>query len=171
MAQKQYSTPPQMVIDPAKRYMATFHTGAGDFQVELFAAQAPVTVNNFVFLAREGFYNNTTFHRVMHNFMAQGGDPTGTGTGGPGYKFNDERGALSLKHDSEGILSMANAGANTNGSQFFITYGPTPHLNGKHGVFGKVISGLEHVRSINERDPGRSREPGTQIFSIDISES
>lgn len=171
MAQKQYSTPPQMVIDPAKRYMATFHTGAGDFQVELFAAQAPVTVNNFVFLAREGFYNNTTFHRVMHNFMAQGGDPTGTGTGGPGYKFNDERGALSLKHESEGILSMANAGANTNGSQFFITYGPTPHLNGKHGVFGKVISGMEHVRAINERDPGRSREPGTQIFSIDISES
>ena len=171
MAQKKYSAPPQMVIDPAKRYTATFHTSVGDFSVELFAAQAPITVNNFVALARDGFYNNTTFHRVMHNFMAQGGDPTGTGMGGPGYQFNDERGALSLKHDSEGILSMANAGVNTNGSQFFITYGPTPHLNGKHGVFGKVISGMEHVRAINERDPQRAREPGTQIYSIDISES
>jgi len=160
-----------MVIDPSKKYVATFHTGAGDFQVELFAAQAPVTVNNFVFLAREGFYNNTTFHRVIPGFMAQGGDPTGTGTGDPGYKFNDERGALSLKHEGAGILSMANAGANTNGSQFFITYGPTPHLNGKHGVFGKVISGMNNVLAIKERDPQRSREPGTQLIAVDISES
>ena len=171
MPQKRYSAPPQMVIDPSKKYVATFHTGAGDFQVELFAAQAPVTVNNFVFLAREGFYNNTTFHRVIPGFMAQGGDPTGTGTGDPGYKFNDERGALSLKHEGAGILSMANAGANTNGSQFFITYGPTPHLNGKHGVFGKVISGMDNVLAIKERDPQRSREPGTQLISVDISES
>ncbi|HAG97530.1 MAG TPA: peptidylprolyl isomerase, partial [Ktedonobacter sp.] len=149
-----------MVIDPAKKYMATFHTQVGDFQVELFAAQAPQTVNNFVFLAREGFYDNTTFHRVMHNFMAQGGDPTGTGTGDPGYKFADERGALALKHDRAGILSMANAGPNTNGSQFFITYGPTPHLNGKHGVFGVITSGMDVVHLISERDPGRAREPG-----------
>ena len=156
---------------PTKKYVATFHTGAGDFQVELFAAQAPVTVNNFVFLARDGFYDNTTFHRVIPGFMAQGGDPLGTGTGGPGYKFNDERGALSLKHDSAGVLSMANAGANTNGSQFFITYGPTPHLNGKHGVFGKVVSGMDHVLAIQERDPQRSREPGTPLHSIDITES
>ena len=136
MAPKSYSGPPPMVINPAKKYVATFHTDVGDFQVELFAAQAPQTVNNFVFLAREGFYNNTTFHRVIRGFMAQGGDPTGTGTGGPGYKFADERGALSLKHDRAGILSMANAGPNTNGSQFFITFGPTPHLNGQHGVLG-----------------------------------
>ena len=160
-----------MQIDPNKHYVAVFHTEKGDFQVELYAAQAPQTVNNFVFLAREGFYNGTTFHRVMHNFMAQGGDPTGTGRGGPGYKFNDERGALSLKHESEGILSMANAGPNTNGSQFFITYGPTPHLNGQHGVFGKVISGMDIVHSIDERDPSFARKPGTQIFSVEIQES
>ena len=171
MAAKKYSAPPQMGIDPNKRYMATFHTDAGDFQVELFAAQAPKTVNNFVFLAREGFYNGTTFHRVMHNFMAQGGDPTGTGSGGPGYQFEDERSALSLKHDRAGILSMANAGKNTNGSQFFITYGPTPHLNGVHAVFGQVVSGMNVVQSIRERDPQRSREAGTKITSIDISES
>lgn len=171
MPSKRYNSPPQMVIDPNKRYVATFHTDVGDFQVELFAAQAPQTVNNFVFLARDGFYNDTTFHRVMHDFMAQGGDPLGTGTGSPGYKFADEGGALALKHDRPGILSMANAGPNTNGSQFFITYVPTPHLNGKHGVFGQVISGMDVVNSIRERDPGRAREPGTRIFSIDISES
>ena len=170
MAQKRYSGPPAMVIDPAKKYMATFHTQVGDFQVELFAAQAPQTVNNFVFLAREGFYDNTTFHRVMRDFMAQGGDPTGTGTGGPGYKFADERGALALKHDRTGILSMANAGPNTNGSQFFITFGPTPHLNGKHGVFGVVSSGMDVVLAIKERDPNRAREPGTRINSIEITE-
>ena len=171
MAAKQYSAPPQRVINPAKRYVATFRTEAGDFQVELFAAQAPKTVNNFVFLAREGFYNGTMFHRVIRDFMAQGGDPTGTGMGGPGYKFADEPGALALKHDRAGILSMANAGANTNGSQFFITFGPTPHLNGKHGVFGQVVSGMNVVQSIRERDPQRAREPGTKINSIDISES
>lgn len=171
MASKSYRTPPEMGIDPSKKYRAVFHTAKGDFEVELFAAQAPQTVNNFVFLAREGFYNGTTFHRVIPGFMAQGGDPTGTGTGGPGYQFRDERGALDLKHDSEGVLSMANAGPNTNGSQFFITYGPTPHLNGKHGVFGKIISGMNVVRSIEERDPQRARQPGTKIDSIDINES
>ena len=171
MAQKRYSGPPNMVIDANKRYTATFHTQVGDFQVELFAAQAPQTVNNFVFLAREGFYNGTTFHRVIPGFMAQGGDPTGTGMGGPGYKFADERGALALRHDRPGILSMANAGPNTNGSQFFITFGPTPHLNGKHGVFGVVTSGMEVVLSIAERDPQRAREPGTRINSIDLTES
>ena len=138
--------------------------------MELFAAQAPQTVNNFVFLAREGFYDNTTFHRVIRDFMAQGGDPTGTGTGGPGYKFADERGALALKHDRAGILSMANAGPNTNGSQFFITFGPTPHLNGKHGVFGVVTSRMDVVLAIKERDPNRSREPGTRINSIEITQ-
>jgi cyclophilin family peptidyl-prolyl cis-trans isomerase len=167
---KQYSTPPQMQIDPQKRYQATFHTSRGDFTAELFAAQAPVTVNNFVFLARDGFYNGTTFHRVIKGFMAQGGDPTGTGMGGPGYKFADERGALALKHDQPGMLSMANAGPNTNGSQFFITFAPTDWLNGKHGVFGRVISGMDVVNSIRVRDPERDRQPGDTINSIDISE-
>jgi cyclophilin family peptidyl-prolyl cis-trans isomerase len=121
-------------------------------------------------LARDGFYDGTTFHRVLSGFMAQGGDPTGTGMGGPGYKFADERGALALKHDSAGILSMANAGPNTNGSQFFITFGPTPHLNGKHGVFGKVSGGMNVVNSIRLRDPDRDRQPGDRINSIEIRE-
>jgi cyclophilin family peptidyl-prolyl cis-trans isomerase len=159
-----------MQIDPNKRYQAIFHTNRGDFTVELFAQQAPVTVNNFVFLARDGFYNGTTFHRVIKGFMAQGGDPTATGTGGPGYKWNDEPGALALKHDGPGILSMANAGKNTNGSQFFITFGPTPHLNGKHAVFGRVVSGMDAVNSIREREPGRDRQPGDSITSIEIVE-
>ncbi len=165
-----YDRPPTMQIDPAKHYQAIFHTEKGDITAELFAAQAPKTVNNFVFLARQGFYNGTTFHRVIRNFMVQGGDPQGTGTGGPGYKFDDEPGALSLKHDSPGILSMANAGPNTNGSQFFITHIPTPHLNGKHGVFGRVISGMDIVNSIRERDPGRDPRPGDKLISVDIVE-
>ena len=168
---KRYSAPPPMQIDPNRTYTATFHTSKGEFTAQLFAKEAPVTVNNFVALARDGFYDGTTFHRVIRGFMAQGGDPTGTGTGGPGYQFNDERGALALKHDSAGILSMANAGANTNGSQFFITFGPTPHLNGKHGVFGRVTSGMDVVNSIRERDPQRDRQPGDQILHIDINES
>jgi cyclophilin family peptidyl-prolyl cis-trans isomerase len=167
---KQYSSQPAMQIDPHRHYEAIFHTQRGDFTVELFAQQAPITVNNFVFLAREGYYNNTTFHRVLQGFMAQAGDPTGTGRGGPGYSFADEPGALAGKHDREGILSMANAGRNTNGSQFFITFGPTPHLNGKHGVFGRVISGMDVVRSIRLRDPDSDRQPGDTIHSIDIVE-
>ncbi len=168
---RQYSQAPEMQIDPAKKYRAIMHTEKGDIQIELFAAQAPRTVNNFVFLAREGFYNGTTFHRVIKGFMAQGGDPTGTGAGGPGYRFADEPGALALKHESEGILSMANAGPNTNGSQFFITYGPTPHLNGKHAVFGRVVSGMDVAKAIRERDPQRDRQPGDKLNSIDIIES
>lgn len=169
MASK-YSSPPAMQIDPSKRYTATFHTDKGDFVVELFAKDAPVTVNNFVFLARDGFYDGTTFHRVIKGFMAQGGDPTGTGTGGPGYQWNDEPSALALKHDGPGVLSMANAGRNTNGSQFFITFVPTPHLNGKHAVFGKVSSGMDVVNSLRERDPGSDRQPGDTINSIEIVE-
>ncbi|SRR5579859_397214 len=169
MAQK-YKSPPEMKIDPKKHYTATFKTDKGDFTVELYADKAPKTVNNFVFLAREGFYNGVTFHRVIRGFMAQGGDPTGTGSGGPGYQFADEF-HPSLRHDSAGILSMANAGPGTNGSQFFITHGPTPHLNGKHTVFGKVIEGMDVVLAIPERDPGRARQPGTAINSIEINES
>ncbi len=168
---KQYSQAPAMQIDPARQYRAILHTEKGDIQIELFAAHAPRTVNNFVFLAREGFYNGTTFHRVIKGFMAQGGDPTGTGTGGPGYRFADEPGALALKHEGEGILSMANAGPNTNGSQFFITYGPTPHLNGKHAVFGRVVAGMDVAKAIRERDPQRDRQPGDKLHSIDIIES
>jgi cyclophilin family peptidyl-prolyl cis-trans isomerase len=160
-----------MQIDSTKKYTAILHTKKGDIHVELFAAKAPITVNNFVFLAREGFYNNTTFHRVIGGFMAQGGDPTGTGRGGPGYKFNDEESALTLKHDKAGILSMANAGRNTNGSQFFITYGPTLHLNGAHAVFGQVTAGMDVLTSIRERDPQRDRMPGDKLLSIDIVES
>jgi cyclophilin family peptidyl-prolyl cis-trans isomerase len=167
---KQYTQPPTMQIDPAKKYTAVMHTERGDIRIELFAAQAPKTVNNFVFLARDGFYDGTTFHRVIGGFMAQGGDPRGTGTGGPGYRFDDERSALALKHDSEGVLSMANAGPNTNGSQFFITYGPTPHLNGKHAVFGRVASGLDVLRSIRERDPQRDSRPGDRLISVEIIE-
>lgn len=169
---KEYSAPPAMQIDPEKSYTATFKTDHGDIVVDLFAAQAPITVNNFVFLARDGFYDDTTFHRVINQFMAQGGDPTGTGRGGPGYKFNDEPGALALKHDGPGVLSMANAGPNTNGSQFFITHGPTPHLNGKHAVFGKVADAdsLRVLMQIRERDPMRDSQPGDRINSITITE-
>jgi peptidyl-prolyl cis-trans isomerase B (cyclophilin B) len=121
-------------------------------------------------LARDHYYDGTTFHRVIKGFMAQGGDPTGTGTGGPGYQRNDEPSALALKHDGPGVLSMANAGRNTNGSQFFITFVPTPHLNGKHAVFGRVSSGMDVVNSLRERDPGTDRQPGDTITSIEIIE-
>lgn len=168
---KQYTAQPSMQIDPSKKYTATFKTDHGDFVVELFAAQAPITVNNFVVLARDGYYDNTTFHRVIRDFMVQGGDPTGTGRGGPGYKFNDEAGALSGKHSGAGILSMANAGANTNGSQFFITHRATPHLDGRHGVFGKVTEGMDVVYQIRDRDPGSDPRPGDTLLSVEITES
>ena len=149
---KQYSAPPEMTIDPNKKYIAHFKTTKGDFDIELYAKQAPITVNNFVFLARDGFYDGIKFHRVISDFMIQGGDPTGTGSGGPGYKWNDEVSALRIPHET-GVLSMANAGANTNGSQFFVTHGPQPHLNGKHAVFGKVIGdGMTVVNKIKQGD-------------------
>jgi cyclophilin family peptidyl-prolyl cis-trans isomerase len=167
---KQYSAPPPMLIDPKKKYTATFKTEKGEFVVELYADKAPKTVNNFVFLARDHFYDGVTFHRVIKGFMAQGGDPTGTGMGGPGYKFADEF-HKDLRHSGPGILSMANAGANTNGSQFFITHSATPHLDNRHAVFGKVIKGMDVVLAIPERDPQRARETGTKIATIEISES
>ena len=166
---KQYAAPPEMVIDPKKSYTAVFKTEKGDFSVELFADKAPKTVNNFVFLARDGFYDGTTFHRVIKDFMAQGGDPTATGAGGPGYRFTDEFNPL-LKHDSEGILSMANAGPNTNGSQFFITFGPTEWLDGKHAVFGKVVDGMDVVKALRLRDPQSDPNPGDRIETIVIEE-
>ena len=166
---KQYDAAPPMVIDPAKRYSATIATERGDIVVELYADKAPATVNNFVFLARDGYYDGVTFHRVIANFMAQTGDPTGTGRGGPGYKFSDEF-EPSLRH-GPGVLSMANAGPNTNGSQFFITHKATPHLDGKHAVFGRVVEGMDVVYSIPERDPGSAREPGLAMTSVTITES
>ena len=170
MGKKEYSKAPDRVIDPKKNYQATFKTDAGDFIVQLFADKTPVTVNNFVFLAREGFYNDVIFHRVIKGFMAQGGDPTGTGMGGPGYHFKDEF-HPSLRHEGPGVLSMANAGPGTNGSQFFITFVPTPHLDNRHTVFGKVIEGMDIVNSIKERDPRDNKQPATKIITIDISES
>ena len=147
----QYDTQPEMSIDLAKTYAATLHTNHGDISIEFDAMRSPMSVNNFVFLAREGFYDGVIFHRVIENFMIQGGDPTGTGSGGPGYKFGDEF-HPDLKHTKAGIFSMANAGPGTNGSQFFVTHGPTPHLNGKHSVFGEVTSGQNVVDSIAQGD-------------------
>jgi len=162
--------PPSGALDTSKSYTARIKTEKGDMVVELYADRAPLTVENFVNLARAGFYDGTTFHRVIAGFMAQGGDPTGTGTGGPGYQFGDEF-HPSLRHDAAGMLSMANAGPGTNGSQFFITHGPTPHLDDRHTVFGKVTSGLDVLRSIRERDPQRDRQPGDAITTIEISEA
>jgi cyclophilin family peptidyl-prolyl cis-trans isomerase len=168
--QKQWKAPPAMVIDPKRNYQATLKTEKGDIIVQLFADKVPQTVNNFVFLAREGFYDGVTFHRVIPDFMAQAGDPTGSGRGGPGYRFADEI-RRDLTHDAPGILSMANAGPNTNGSQFFITHIPTPWLDGKHAVFGKVVGGLDVLMSIPPRDPGRATGPGVRIETIAIEET
>jgi cyclophilin family peptidyl-prolyl cis-trans isomerase len=167
--EKQWKNPPAMTIDNKKKYQATLHTEKGDIVLELFADKTPVTVNNFVFLSREGFYDGVIFHRVIENFMVQGGDPTGTGRGGPGYTFKDEF-HPSLKHDKPGILSMANAGPGTNGSQFFITHVPTSWLDGKHSVFGQVVGGMDMLMSIPPRDPGRPEYPGVKIDRVTITE-
>jgi cyclophilin family peptidyl-prolyl cis-trans isomerase len=167
---KQYNKPPEMTIDPIKKYTATFSTDKGDIVVDLFADKAPKTVNNFIFLAREGFYDGTIFHRVINDFMAQGGDPTGTGTGGPGYRFADEFDP-SLKHSKAGILSMANAGPGTNGSQFFITHVPTPWLDGKHSIFGQVSQGMDVLMSIPARDPNNRNAPAVHLNKVTIQES
>jgi peptidyl-prolyl cis-trans isomerase B (cyclophilin B) len=148
---KQYSAPPAMAIDPNKKYSATFNTSRGEIVCELFAKDAPMTVNNFVFLVKEKFYDGTVFHRVIADFMVQGGDPTGTGRGGPGYKFEDETKGNPNKHQI-GSLSMANAGPNTNGSQFFITHVVTNWLDGKHTVFGKVTKGQDVVNAVQQGD-------------------
>ncbi|MBW2573967.1 MAG: peptidylprolyl isomerase [Deltaproteobacteria bacterium] len=151
MNKLQWDSSPEMQIDTNKKYMAEIETNKGVIELELFPNHAPKTVNNFVFLAREGFYDGISFHRVISNFMIQGGDPTGSGAGGPGYSFEDEVADNPLTHE-RGIISMANAGPNTNGSQFFITHSPQPHLNGKHTVFGKVVSDQNVVDSIQQGD-------------------
>ena len=158
---KKYSAPPAMTIDVNKKYSAAFNTSRGEILCELFAKDAPKTVNNFVFLAREKFYDGTVFHRVIPNFMIQGGDPTGTGSGGPGYQFADELKGNPHQHQV-GSLSMANAGPNTNGSQFFITHVVTNWLDGKHSVFGKVLSGQDVVNAI---------QAGDELVSVTIREA
>ncbi len=151
MEPKQWTTPPALQIDAKKSYTATITTNRGAIVLELFPQYAPKTVNNFVFLAREGFYDGVTFHRVISNFMIQGGDPTGTGRGGPGYRFEDEFKGNPLRHET-GVISMANAGPGTNGSQFFITHSPQSHLDNRHTVFGKVTSGQDVVNAIRQGD-------------------
>jgi peptidyl-prolyl cis-trans isomerase B (cyclophilin B) len=152
---KQYSAAPAMTIDPTKKFSAVIETSRGTINVDLFAKDAPKTVNNFVFLSRDGFYNGLTFHRVIPDFMIQGGDPNGTGSGGPGYKFGDEVGAGKPRH-KVGSLSMANAGPGTNGSQFFITHIATDWLDGKHTVFGQVTSGQDIVNAVKQGDTIKS---------------
>lgn len=172
---KQYSSPPAMQIDAKKTYRAVMNTSKGAINIDLFADRAPISVNNFVFLAQDGFYDDVVFHRVLEGFMAQGGDPTGSGRGGPGYRWDDEPSALRVKHDAPGTLSMANAGPNTNGSQFFITFAPTPHLDGNHAVFGRVADAdsMQVLDALQRIDPQRP-DPSIvadHIVSIRIEES
>ena len=174
MTSKQYDSPPEMQIDTNKSYKAKIELAkGGEILIELLANEAPKTVNNFVFLARDGYYDGITFHRVIPGFMAQSGDPTGTGSGGPGYNFDDEF-HENARHDGEGVLSMANRGVingmGTNGSQFFITYAATPHLDNHHSVFGKVSEGMDLIKAISERDPGSAQTPGDAMKTVTILE-
>jgi cyclophilin family peptidyl-prolyl cis-trans isomerase len=162
-----WSSPPEMMIQPGQDYQAVLHTDKGDIAINLFEDRVPKTVNNFIFLAESGYYDGVIFHRVIKDFMAQTGDPTGTGRGGPGYAFEDEF-HQDLKHDRPGIVSMANAGPNTNGSQFFITHVPTPWLDRKHSVFGEVIDGMDVVLAIPPRDPMKPEYPGVKINTVEI---
>lgn len=167
---RQYSECPPMIIDPAQSYIATIQTEKGDIVVQLFADKAPLAVNNFIFLATHGWYDNVTFHRVLAGFMAQSGDPSGTGFGGPGYAFVNEDAGIPF--DREGLLAMANAGPDTNGSQFFITVAPATHLNGGYTIFGEVIQGMDVVKSLTLRDPsqGFNLPPGDKILTITIEQ-
>lgn len=167
---KQYDAYPPMTIDIAKKYFAKFVLAkGGEFTVELYPTKAPKTVNSFVFLARDGYYDGTTFHRVLPDFMAQGGDPTGSGSGGPGYEFENEDSDLTF--DKEGVLAMANAGRDTNGSQFFITFSPQEYLNGGYTIFGQVIEGMDVVKGITLRDPNQFPNfTGDVIESVTITE-
>jgi len=167
---QQWPAPPEMTIDPNQIYIATFKTAQGDIVVQLLADKAPITVNNFVFLARQGYYDNTTFHRVLADFMAQGGDPTATGAGNPGYTFQDEF-HPDLLFNEPGLLAMANAGPNTNGSQFFITTVATTHLNGLHTIFGKVVAGMDVLLALTLRDPATNPDfPGDALLTVEIDE-
>ena len=164
----QWDSPPEMKIDTSKKYTAIIETEKGNLVIELFAKDVPKTVNNFVFLSREGYYDGVTFHRVLPDFMAQSGDPTGTGAGGPGYRFEDE--FTSHTHVA-GTISMANSGSNTNGSQFFITYEPTPWLDGKHSVFGQLVEGMDVLKNLTPRDPSKNPQTeGDKIIKVTIKE-
>lgn len=167
---KQYSAAPPMSIDVSKKYSATFKMAkGGEFVIDLYADKAPITVNSFVFLARQKYFDGVTFHRVLEGFMAQGGDPTGTGMSGPGYQFKNED--SDLKFDKAGVVAMANAGRDTNGSQFFITFGPTPSLNGGYTIFGQVASGMDVVNGITRRDPNTNPTfKGDAIENVTITE-
>jgi cyclophilin family peptidyl-prolyl cis-trans isomerase len=167
---KQYSSAPPMTIDKTKQYTATVKMAkGGTFVIQLYPDKAPITVNSFVFLAQQGYFNGTTFHRVLPGFMAQGGDPTGTGGGGPGYQFVNENSDLTF--DKAGVVAMANAGPNTNGSQFFITFGPQPTLNGGYTIFGQVTSGMDVVNAITLRDPQQNPTfQGDAIDTVTITE-
>jgi len=168
---RQFTACPPMTLDLVKQYVATLKTERGEIVLELFAERAPLAVNNFIFLARSGWYDGVTFHRVLQDFIAQAGDPSGTGYGGPGYAFEDEI-SPDLKFDKAGWLAMANSGANSNGSQFFITLGPASHLDGSYTIFGQVISGLEVAQSLRLRDPdqGLDQPPGDKILGVVIEE-
>ncbi|PJH76025.1 MAG: peptidylprolyl isomerase [Anaerolineae bacterium CG_4_9_14_0_8_um_filter_58_9] len=170
VATKQYAYAPPMLIDTSKQYFATVKMAkGGEFVIQLYADKAPITVNSFVFLARQGYFDGVTFHRVLEGFMAQGGDPTGAGMGGPGYKFVNEDSDLTF--DKAGVVAMANAGRDTNGSQFFITFAPVPRLNGGYTIFGQVISGMEVVNGITRRDPSKNPTyPGDAMESVTITE-
>jgi cyclophilin family peptidyl-prolyl cis-trans isomerase len=170
MSDSSYDRPPEMALRADHDYHANLVTEKGTVRIRLFAEEAPETVNNFVFLARDGYFDGTTFHRVIEGFMAQGGDPTGTGAGGPGYSIRDEF-HPDLRHDRPGVLSMANRGPNTGGSQFFITHVATPWLDDRHAVFGEVVEGMEVVNSLRERDPQSDREPGDRIERVEIEET
>lgn len=167
---KQYDAPPPMTIDVNKKYFATVEMEkGGEFVIELYADKAPIAVNSFVFLAREGFFDGVTFHRVLEGFMAQSGDPTGSGMGGPGYQFVNEDSDLTF--DKAGVVAMANAGRDTNGSQFFITFGPAEFLNGSYTIFGQVIDGMDVVNGITRRDPDTNPSfTGDAIGTITITE-
>lgn len=167
---KTYSSEPPFLIDVTKTYTATVKMAkGGEFVIQLYPDKAPITVNSFVFLAREGYFDGVTFHRVIEGFMAQGGDPSGTGAGGPGYEFVNENSDLTF--DKAGVVAMANAGRDTNGSQFFITFAPQPYLNGDYTIFGQVTSGMDVVSKITLRDPQKSPDyQGDVIESITIEE-
>jgi cyclophilin family peptidyl-prolyl cis-trans isomerase len=167
---KQYASAPPMLIDINKQYTATVKLAKGGaFVIQLYADKAPITVNSFVFLARQGYFDGATFDRVLEGFMAQGGDPTGTGSGGPGYQFVNEDNDLTF--DKVGVVAMANAGRDTNGSQFFITFAPVPRLNGGYTIFGQVVSGMDVVNGIRRRDPDTNPDyPGDALDSVTIAE-
>ncbi len=171
LEKQQFSECPPMGIDPQKQYIATLKTEKGDIVIELFPEKAPLAVNNFVFLARNGWFDGVTFHRVLPGFVAQSGDPSGTGFGGPGYAFVNET-SPDLKYDKAGMVGMANSGKDSNGSQFFITYAPTPQLDGGYTIFGQVVSGMDVATNLSPRDPSTSFDlpPGDKILSVTIEE-